>query len=828
MSRAPKALFAVLGLSASGVTLVVTGAAADQPGATATATQPVSLSPAVPSPRQIPGYGNLPISFEANVGQAPSEIEYLARGNGYLVALTEQAAILGLRPVAAPQSSAKATDPARAAIASPPPARVRLRLLHAQPRPRLRAERQQTSVSNYFVGNDPTKWHSNIANYAAVRYEQIYPGIDWVVYGNPQQLEYDFVVAPRSEPRQIALRIDGAQSLKLDDNGDLLVKVRDVTLRQLKPVIYQTADDGARHDIDGHYVLTRRQVSFALGPYDHSRQLIIDPTFVYSTYLGGSGRDAATGIAVDGEGNAYVAGATTSTDFPTAVPLQASNHSASAGFPGNAFIFKFNTAGSALIYSTYLGGSGNDTANAIAVDSAGNAYVTGSTTSTNFPTAAPFQAANHAVAPTNYPSNAFVAKLNASGSALVYSTYLGGSGPTGSSVQYDTAYAIAVDGAGNAYVAGATASPDFPTLNPFQAKYNGGSIIGSNAFVAKLDASGSALVYSTYLGGSFSDGANGIAVDSAGSAYVVGSTGSTDFPTLNPFQATNNASTPVNELTHPSTAFLTKFSAAGSTLVYSTYLGGTGNEGASGIAVDSGGNAYITGSTSSTDFPTVNPLQATNHSTSTANPYTAFVTKFNAAGSALTYSTYLGGSINDQATAIAVDSAGNAYVAGFTYSSDFPTVNALQTTNNGAIHNTNNAFVSILDNYGNALEFSTYLGGSGTSQAVPCPNTVPTCSVYGGDGATAIGVDGRGDVYVTGSTYSTDFPTAMAFQGTNKGNGTAFVTKIEPTLPVATQPPPRSGGGAIGWGLVSALGLATAARLRKRCAPLNCPNIDPR
>ena len=702
---------------------------------------------------------------------------------------------------------------------------MRLSLLHARPEPRLQPERQQTSVSNYFVGNDRTKWHSNIANYAAVRYERIYPGIDWVVYGNPRQLEYDFVVAPRSDPRQIALRIDGAQSVSLDDNGDLLVKVRDVTLRQLKPVVYQSADDGARHNIEGRYVLTHRQVAFALGPYDHSRQLIIDPTFVYSTYLGGSGRDAATGVAVDNEGNAYVAGATTSTDFSTVNPLQASNHSASTGYPGNAFIFKLNAAGSALIYSTYLGGSGNDTANGIAVDSAGNVYVTGSTTSTDFPTVAPFQATNHATSPSHYPANAFITKLNPSGSALVYSTYLGGSGPKGSSVQADTANAIAVDESGNAYVAGATGSTDFPTLNPFQAVNNtGGSVIGSNAFVTKLDASGSALLYSTYLGGSFSDSASGIAVDSAGSAYVVGATGSTDFPTLNPFQATNNALYPVNVLGHNFTAFLTKFNAAGSALVYSTYLGGSGTDGASSIAVDSGGNAYIAGATSSTDFPTVNPLQAKNHSTSTTTPYNAFVTKFNASGNALTYSTYLGGSTFDRANAIAIDSAGNAYVAGFTFSNDFPVDNPLQDTNNGFSNGADNAFISVLEPAGNALLFSTYLGGSGVSTLVSCPATDPTCPAPdSGDNATAIAVNGATNIYVTGSTYSTDFPTVMAFQGTNKsGDGTTFVTKI--SMPPAATPDatasaaltgtPSSGGGAVGWELVGVLGLAATARLR--------------
>jgi len=788
------------------------------PGASGAAFRPTLPAQTAMTPRQVPGYGKLPVRFEPNVGQAPPQIEYLARGNNYIVAITERGLMLSLSQGATAQNGARiATRTARASVS---PAQLRLHLVHATVKPLICAEQPQSSVSNYFIGNDSSRWRSNVANYAAVRYKQVYPGIDWLVYGNPQQLEYDFAIAPRADPRQIELDIEGAGAVSVDDKGDLLVKVNGHSLRQLKPVIYQTAGNGLRHQIDGHYVLRHRHLSFALAAYDRSRELIIDPALVYSTYLGGSGGDSASAIAVDTDGNAYIAGATSSTDFPTVNPLQATNRStASVTHPTNAFVAKLNATGTALIYSTYLGGSGIDAAYGISVDSSGNAYIAGSTTSTDFPVAAPFQATNHAVGPANFAANAFVTKLNAAGNGLVYSTYLGGSGPGSSSATADSARAIAVDSAGNAYVVGQTASPDFPTVNPFQATYKGGSAVGSNAFVTKFNSAGSALVYSTYLGGSFSDAAASVAVDSAGSAYVAGATGSTDFPTVAPFQATNNAQGvgfPANELGHFFTAFLTKLNAAGSALTYSTYLGGSGVDGAAGVAVDSGGEAYVTGATTSPDFPTVNPFQSKNFSVA-ANPYTAFVTRFNAAGNALVYSTYLGGNSDDQARAIAVDAAGNAYIAGYAFSLDFPVDDPVQEMNKGVPNGAANAFVSVLNASGSALQFSTFLGGTGSAAAAQQGQV---------DSATALAVDGTGAVYVTGITYSVDFPTAMALQTSNKSTnpatlGTAFVAKMVTRSGVATQLPPvqsepPGGGGTIGWGLIGTAALAVAMRCRKR------------
>jgi hypothetical protein len=449
------------------------------------------------------------------------------------------------------------------------------------------------------------------------------------------------------------------------------------------------------------------------------------------------------GIAVDGAGNAYVTGQTPSTDFPTTNPLQMSN--GGGGFFGDAFVTKINAAGTGRLYSTYLGGSSDDIGGRIAVDGAGNAYVTGSTNSTNFPTTNPLQASNGG------GKDTFVTKINAAGLALVYSTYLGGSGD-------DAGAGIAVDGAGNAYVTGYTNSTNFPTANPLQAS-NGGGING-DAFVTKINAAGSALVYSTYLGGSGNDSCASIAVDGSGNAYVTGTTSSPNFPTTNPLQASYGGGL--------QDAFVTKINATGSAVVYSTYLGGGGQDSGTSIAVDSVGNAYVTGLTLSLNFPTANPLQASIASGLTPD---AFVTKINAAGSALVYSTFLGGSGFDAGYAIAVDGSGNAYVAGYTESinlhpfTPFPIINPIQASFGGG---NSDAFVTKINAAGSAFVYSTYLGGSGN------------------DGGYAIAVDGSGNAHVTGYTNSTNFPTANPIQASNPGGFDAFVLSISAPLQVSS------------------------------------------
>ena len=657
-------------------------------------------------------YGKLPLSFEVNVGQADTPARFLARGPGYGVALEPTQAVLALRrSVRSPATpSAGPVARARDVAETTTTARLALQFVGANRAAAVTGEAALPGVVNYLLGNDPAQWHRNVKTFGHVRYRDLYPGIDLVYYGNPQQLEHDFVVAPGADPAAIRLRFEGATAVTLADNGDVVVAVGGREVRLQAPVVYQS-NGAAREPVAGRYVLDRDgTVNFSFGAYDRTRALVIDPVLVYSTYLGGgSGFDRGNGVAVDSAGAAYVTGSTTSTDFPAANPLQAT-------MAGNsdAFVAKFAADGSALVYATYLGGTDDDDARSIAVDGSGAAYVTGLTYSTNFPIANPLQGA---MAGTR---DAFIAKLAADGSSLVYATYLGGS-------DSDFGFGIAVDSTGAAYVTGSTTSTNFPTANPLQVA-NAGS---NDAFVAKLAVDGSALVYATYLGGSSGDDGKSIAVDSAGAAYVTGVTTSTNFPTANPLQVT---------MAGTYDAFVAKLAADGSALVYATYLGGSGEDDGWGIAVDSAGAAYATGYTGSINFPTTNPLQGAN-----AGSKDGFVAKLAADGSALVYATYLGGSSDDAARGIAVDSTGAAYVTGSTTSTNFPTANALQGTMAGNV----DAFVAKLAADGSALVYATYLGGSGI------------------DGGNGIAVDSTGAAYVTGRTYSTNFPTANPLQAAN-------------------------------------------------------------
>jgi Beta-propeller repeat/CARDB len=700
-------------------------------------------------------YGQLPMSFEANQGQSNSNVKFISRGSGYTLFLTDTEAVLVLK-----KSNPKTKEGLKAEkylthINRPPhPEKVeyttlRMKLEGAKSDSRVSGLEALPGKANYFIGSDPAKWHTNIPTYTKVQYTGIYPGIDLVYYGHQRQLEYDLVVQPGTDPGRITLAFEGAKGMDLDPSGDLVLQTAGGELHLKKPLVYQEVN-GARQPVAAQYVLHKPEkiagleVGVKVAAYDSKKPLIIDPVLSYSTYLGSSGDEFGNGIAVDSSGNAYITGGTSSTDFPTVGPLQAVNSG-----NGDAFVAKLNAAGTALVYSTYLGGStSNDFGNSIAVDSSGNAYLTGDTASTDFPTVNPIQ-------PTFGGSpygDAFVAKLNSTGSALAYSSYLGGS-------DQDEGYGIAVDGSGNAYVAGFTYSTDFPTANPIQAA-NAGIV---DAFVAKLNAAGSALIYSTYLGGSGSDRGQGLAVDGSGNAYVTGWTNSLDFPVASPLQATNGGSD----------AFVSKLNAAGSALVYSTYLGGNfSGEFGYGIAVDGSGNAYVTGQTESNDFPTCpsslsvcastgTPLQSANAGGYNFRYNDAFIAKVNSAGSALIYSTYLGGSGDDLGYGIAVDGSGNAYVTGWTNSSDFPIASPLQTTFGGP-----DAFVAKLNAGGSTLSFSTYLGGSFN------------------DSGQGIAVDGSGNAYVTGYANSPDFPTVNPLQPIYGGEsidnhvGDAIVAKI--------------------------------------------------
>lgn len=666
-----------------------------------------SPRPTLPTEQLRQSFAQIPLSFEANRGQAGDSADYLARGAGYTLQLEATTALFQLR------NGKNSTT-------------VQMRVLGGDPNARAEELNELEGKANYFVGNDPAQWQQNIPTYERVRYREVYRGIDLVYYGNQRQLEYDFNVAPGQDAGAIKLRFEGADKVSVDTNGDLLVALGETILRQPKPIVYQEVD-GERRPIEGAYAVTANgDVSFNIGAYDSTRALIIDPTIVYSTYLGGGG-DNGQAIAVDSAGNVYVAGSTLSGSFPTVNPLQSTNHGSQEGF-----VTKINAAGTAFVYSTYLGGTDGDNIAAIAVDSAGNAYLTGFTQSSNFPTANAIQATYGG------SQDAFVTKINAAGSALVYSTYLGGNGS-------EAGAGIAVDAAGNVYTTGNTSSNNFPTANALQATPHGG-----DAYITKINPAGSAFVYSTFLGGSGGESGSSIQVDAAGNVYVTGTTSSTDFPTANPIQAAN-----AGPASFPQDAFVTKINAAGTALVYSTYLGGSAFDQSRSIAIDPSGNAYVTGFTQSTNFPTANAIQpakgAMNSNTRSAD---VFVTKINAAGSAFVYSTYLGGATDQIGYAIAADASGNAYVAGETSSANgFPLVNALRCTINGP----QDAFITKLDPAGSAFLYSTYLGGSGY------------------DAAVAIALDSSHNAYITGTTLSGDYPTVNPIQTLSGG---AFVTKL--------------------------------------------------
>jgi hypothetical protein len=704
-------------------------------------------------------YGKLPLTFEANVGQTDPRVDFVSRGDGYALFLTAGEAVMALRPRLAPDMKDDRTSaPSAGAV-------LRIQLAGANAASKAIGRDQLPGKANYLIGNDPGRWRINIPTYERVAFPDVYPGVDLVYYGNHCELEYDFVLRPGARPQSIALNIRGSESMEVDTHGDLVLRTAGGIIRQRRPVIYQEIDR-RRHEIAGRYVLRgAHEIGFDVGAYDSSRPLVIDPVLVYSTYLGGHGGDAGR-IAVDGAGNAYLAGTTQSDDFPTTTGALDTSFNGGGDRLGRlyeVFVTKLDASGSTLLYSTYLGGShGADFSSGIAIDVAGRVYLAGETFSDDFPTTpgAFDQTFNGGV------TNAFVSKLNETGSALIYSTYLGAG---------NAAYDIAVDAAGSAYVTGAT-GPGLPTTpGAFDTSSNG----GPDAFVTKLDATGSALIYSTYLGGSRCDDdatssggdvGSGIAIDSAGNAYVTGSTGSTDFPTTtNAFDTT--LAEPHN-CTGQEDAFVTKLDATGSVLLFSTYLGGGGDflESGTDIAVDAAGSAYVTGTTNSADFPTT-PGAFDGLPRSSID---AFVAKLHPTGSALLYSTRLGGAgAFDIGFGIVVAPGGGAWVTGRTGSADFPTTPGA--FDNAIGSGDTDAFATRLNATGTALIYSTYLGSSAP------------------DAGGGIAVDSTGNVYVAGNTASADFPiTAGAFDTTYNGGGPpsagdTFVVKI--TFPADTTSP---------------------------------------
>jgi hypothetical protein len=728
--------------------------------------------------------GVYPLYFETNEGQFNTEVKFRLRGPDYDLFLTPTEVVMvlfGTEPSLSTQpganrrakvehiSSSAMSEPVLRSLetddgedpegpterlfgAGGPalmPMILRTRLVGANPSPTFQAEAQQPGKVNYFVGNDPTQWRTNIPTYGRVRLEQVYPGIDLVYYHNHGQLEYDFMVAPGADPNQIALAIEGCHSTDVNERGELIVRAGDHELRWGKPGIFQPST-GLQSAVDGGYRLqplglghdssATQLVAFHVGAYDSTRPLVIDPALTWGTFLNGSSPNGGYlgYMTLDRNGNAYVTGMTDSSDFPTRNALQ-TNLVGSL----DAFVTKLDPLGQ-IVYSTYVGPITSYFVGRIAVDSVGSAYIVGGTTSRLFPIVNAVQ--------TNFAGgtgwgDAFVTKLSPEGSALVYSTYLGGSGN-------DFASAVAVDDQGNAYVAGTTTSANFPTANPLQPLFGGGQW---DAFAAKLSPSGATLIYSTYLGGTGDDAigyldSGGAAVDEQGSLYLAGYTTSVDFPTKAPFQ---------QNLAGLRNCFLAKLNPAGNDLVFSSYLGGSVRDYVGSVVLGSSGDLYVAGETSSPDFPTTAPLQA-----NLLGSQNAFVARYSPASNTFIFSTYLGGSGRDSAGALGLDNAGNVYIGGIATSPDFPTTtDAFQPIDSEA-PNSQIGFLSTLSADGSKLLYSTYFGGSGDDDQV-----------------RSLALDPLGNVYLSGNTDSSDFPISNpVLQKRSPGSYSVYLAKFSPVV----------------------------------------------
>jgi len=707
-------------------------------------------------------FGRLPLSFEANYGQADQPARFLARRSGsvcflspgeitvqfsYRAARAAQTAPRDLVPTQS-GSQATASDVTKLSAGGVgETATLRMELLGSNRNAAMEGLDPLPGKSNYFIGKDPAGWHRNIPTFSKVRYRNIYPGIDLSVYGNQQHLEYDFVLAAGADPEAIRLAArsragkESSQSeVQLDAQGDLLIGPAAKAVRQRAPRAYQLIEGKRVPVICSYLLLGQGKVAFRVGAYDRLRELIIDPVIESSTYLGGSGSDTGIDVAVDGPGNIYVCGNTSSLNFPTAQPKQATY----GGGSSDVFVAKLNPTGDTLLYSTYLGGNDAELISVtagVAVDSSGSAYIAGQTTSANFPTTAGSFRPTPAGA-----SDAFVAKLSPQGDSLAYATYLGGAAN-------DNGWGLAVDGSGNAYVTGVTISTNFPTLNAVQSsiKRDSSNNVTQDAFVTKLNAAGSGLVFSTYLGGNRSDYGLGITVDALSNVYLVGNSTSTDLATSGSAQSVYGGGTTFGD------AFVAKLNATGSGIVYLTYLGGTQDEEGRAVAVDDQGNMYAAGYTRSSNYPSLNPVQSNfGGGTCAGAPCPdAFVTKLSAGG-AFVYSTFIGGNGDDRAQGLAVDASGNAHVSGFTNSTNFRAIGSSQIGLAGGY----DIFISKLNSTGQAYIYSALLGGSGDDQAF------------------GLALDAAGSVFVTGQTGSADFPTLNAYQGSRAGSTDGFVAKL--------------------------------------------------
>ena len=686
---------------------------ANEAAAAGTSPRPLPVAASVQAAAH---YAEAPLHFVPNAGQTDQRVHYMAQTRGASFYFTPDEAVLALSEDSGEQ---------------PKGVVLRLGFVGANSAPAVEGEAPTPTRVNYFVGSDPARWQTDLPTYGGVVYRDLWPGIDLAFSAAGGTLKYEFRVAPGANVDDIRLTYRGAEHLSLGPNGDLAIHTPSGIFRDALPEAYQSRN-GGRAPVGGGYILgSDASYGFELRrTYDASQPLVLDPGLEYSTFLGGSDSEDGFAIAVDPGGHAYIAGSTFSTDFPTTTGAFDTTFHASR----LAFVTKLSRDGGTTLYSTYFGGASLTSGDAIAVDASGHAYITGAAGTPDFPTTA-FDTVGSALA------DVFVTKLSRDGSELVYSTFLGGTAFEGGSE-------IAVDAAGHAYVTGETVSDDFPTTpDAFDTSFNG----GSDAFVTKFNRAGSALLFSTFIGGGGGEGGTGVAVDAAGRAYVAGNTSSSDFPTTSgAFDTT---------LAPPQDAFVAKLTRDGSRLDYSTFLGGSSDaflpDFAAAVAVDAAGRAYVAGWTTSADFPTTFGALCT----SFGGAQDAFVAKLERDGLALVYSTFLGGSEDERAWALAVDPAGRAYVTGWTRSDDFPvTPDAFATT---PVSADTEVFVTKLRADGSAAAYSTFIGGTSI------------------DAAFGIAVQPNGLAYITGTTHSDDFPTTPGLFDSTLGTADAFVIKLD-------------------------------------------------
>jgi uncharacterized protein (TIGR03437 family) len=701
------------------------------------------------------------LSFEPNLGQLGAGIHFASRGAGHSALLTDSGMTL----------------------VTPTAATIQLKFAGVRKLPLPKPLAPTATRSHYLLGGHPQRWLRDVPHYGRLEYSDIYPKTDLVFYGDDGRLRYDFVLHPGSRPSRIALNFDGVLDLESLDTGELLLHHLGGATRLGKPFVYQSiggkqVEVAARYQLRGH-----NKVGFEIGPYDKERDLVIDPVLTYATFSGGSRDDAGLAIAVDSQGNAYMAGVTASADFPAARALIAGRPAPSANNT-DIFVTKLTPDGKGVVYTTYFGGSGIDVPSSIALDAGGNVFVAGSTYSPNFPIVGGVQS-TYGGGRLESGGDGFVAKLNAAGSTLLYSTYLGGSG--GEAIK-----AIAVDSEGNAFLAGYTASANFPLRSPIQAALRGGIFSGTDAFAAKLNAAGNALVYSTFLGGSGDDLATGLALDSTGHLYLAGVTYSANFPMRNPMQNANAGA---------ADAFLTKLTPAGDALAFSTYYGGEADDFATSIAVDRTGNAYLAGTTGSTQLPVLSATQPKPGSVSGLG-FDGFLAKLDSSGSSLVYATYIGGSGMDMVHAVAVGEDNAPYLVGETDSTDFPVKDSVRAA--GAL---SDGFLLKLAPSGLAVDYASYLGGQGL------------------DVSTAVALDRTGSAYIAGSSTSRDYPVTIGSAQSRIGGRTdAYVLKISPgisapQLSLLSAASLQRGGAVAPSSLVTAFGTALAPRLEVASSP---------